>query len=296
MGRSLPCIKRETVKLIASDVDGTLLTSQHTLHPQTKSAIAHIRRHHPHLPFIICTGKPHAALSHIRSELDLHRFPSVHLNGCLVYGPHSEVLHEIVLEVDSVLRVLEQTIPRKAATFLYARDEVFEVVHDPKGRNGRSWIEVVRSYNEDAKPAPPGLLDEVKAGRVKVHKLGVMVPESDVTVMRSELDAFSPNHFRHTQALPFAIELLPISASKGAALAMLLSQLSLTPDDVIAFGDGENDLSMLKLVGYGVAVANAMENVKQEVRYLTAASDEGGVGIVLEQIFMGDTDDGEDLD
>ena len=73
-----------------------------------------------------------------------------------------------------------------------------------------------------------------------------------------------------------------VGIDKAKSLLRLLSKINLTPADMIAFGDGYNDLSMLKLAGMGVAMQNAAPEVRAEADYITLSNEEDGVAAALE--------------
>jgi hydroxymethylpyrimidine pyrophosphatase-like HAD family hydrolase len=81
------------------------------------------------------------------------------------------------------------------------------------------------------------------------------------------------------------IEIGALGVNKAIALAKVCSRYQIDSADVIAFGDGENDIEMLQYAGHGVAMANAMPRAKLATKYHTASVDEGGVGIYLDKLF-----------
>lgn len=107
------------------------------------------------------------------------------------------------------------------------------------------------------------------------------------------LESWTPTDaFALTQALTFCIELIPAAHNKGTALSRLLAHLNtasptpIYPANVIAFGDGENDVSMFKVAGMSVAMGNAMAVAKAAATWDTVSNDEGGVGTFLERVFF----------
>ena len=88
------------------------------------------------------------------------------------------------------------------------------------------------------------------------------------------------------RSAPFFLELVPKGIDKAQSLRKLLAKINLTPADMIAFGDGYNDLSMLKLAGMGVAMANAAPEVRADADYITLSNEEDGVAAALEHFGM----------
>ena len=85
---------------------------------------------------------------------------------------------------------------------------------------------------------------------------------------------------------PFFIEVMPLRVDKAASLDRLLARLHMRASDVIACGDGFNDVSMIRFAGLGVAMANAQDAVKREADYITLSNDEDGVAHVIEKFIL----------
>ncbi|KAJ3144110.1 hypothetical protein HDU86_002580, partial [Geranomyces michiganensis] len=168
-------IDRNEIRMIVSDVDGTLLDSNHELHLRNAAAITKLRAQHPQIPFIIATGKPYAATASLRSSLNLHTQFAIHLNGCLVYGTDGAIISDTTLASQIVMEIYERNRDVGNATFMYSGDMVYEVVHDPAGVNGNSWSETLRAYGENVVPAPEGLVEKVASGQQPVQKMLVAV-------------------------------------------------------------------------------------------------------------------------
>ncbi|EJD43524.1 phosphatase YidA, partial [Auricularia subglabra TFB-10046 SS5] len=83
--------------------------------------------------------------------------------------------------------------------------------------------------------------------------------------------------FHMTRAIPWIIELVPTHINKARAVGELCEELGIDMRHVLAFGDGDNDASMLAAVGHGVAMGNAMPEPKRRAKYVTATHNEGGV-------------------
>ena len=85
---------------------------------------------------------------------------------------------------------------------------------------------------------------------------------------------------------PFFLEIMPQNIDKAYSLSKLLNIIGLTKDEMIACGDGFNDLSMIKYAGLGVAMGNAQEVVKESANYVTATNDENGVANVVNEFIL----------
>lgn len=88
------------------------------------------------------------------------------------------------------------------------------------------------------------------------------------------------------RSAPFFVELVPKGIDKARSLARLLARLNRSAADLIAFGDGYNDLSMLRYAGMGVAMANAAPEVRAEADFVTASNEEDGVALGIERFVL----------
>ena len=98
------------------------------------------------------------------------------------------------------------------------------------------------------------------------------------TVLNGKMNVF--------RSEPFFLELVPNDIDKARSLEKLLKELNLTADEMIAIGDGFNDVSMIKYAGLGVAMANAQDAVKRVADYISLSNEEDGVAAVVEKFII----------
>lgn len=137
----------EDVKLIIADVDGTLLTSEHTIHPRTLSAFTKLRASRPDLPIVIASGKQHNSCAWIRQALRLPlHFPAIHCNGALIYGGVSGGL---LAEFSAALppAVIAHIVEGSAqfGTFVFTEDEAV-LVSPGTGVHEKDWCKIAGRY------------------------------------------------------------------------------------------------------------------------------------------------------
>ena len=90
------------------------------------------------------------------------------------------------------------------------------------------------------------------------------------------------------RSAPFFVELMPKGIDKAQSLARLLDHLHLSPADLVAFGDGYNDLSMIRFAGMGVAMDNAAPELRAVANYITLSNEHDGVAAALEHFEAAD--------
>lgn len=85
---------------------------------------------------------------------------------------------------------------------------------------------------------------------------------------------------------PYFLELVPKGIDKAQSLSVLLKEIGMTKDEMIAIGDGFNDLSMIKYAGLGIAMENAQDIVKENADFITLSNEEDGVAYAVEKFFL----------
>ncbi|KAI5819117.1 HAD-like domain-containing protein [Pyronema omphalodes] len=278
--------------MIVSDVDGTLLDSHHllpTTNP-THKVIRKIREVYPDLPIIISTGKQHRSTAELREQLDLHKFPCCHLNGNVIYNSKGEVVSESGLDKSIVRRVYDEMKAIGTSVFVYDYTTVYQLYHG-EGDSGQ-WAQILRGYGELVIEGAEGIMEKIEAGELNPIKMAICQDAVTIASPKTILETkFAKQDFALTQALPFCVELIPSAHNKGTALIRLLKYWNetaaepISPENVITFGDGENDVSMFRVSGMSVAMGNAMETARSEAIFSTDSNDEGGVGTFLEKVF-----------
>ena len=114
----------------------------------------------------------------------------------------------------------------------------------------------------------------------------LIVGEPDKLIaVESELSLLMQGTISVYRSEPYFLELVPPGIDKARSLAVLLEKLNMKKEEMVAIGDGYNDLSMIKFAGLGVAMGNAQEPVKKAADYITLSNDEDGVAVVVERFF-----------
>lgn len=117
-------------------------------------------------------------------------------------------------------------------------------------------------------------------------KILMMADAEKITVMLHEARELFKDQVSVTCSKPYFLEFNPLKATKGNALKIVADLCSVGMDDVCAFGDSLNDLSMLQTAGYGVAVKNARDDVKTQCKYHCLSNNEDGVAHFLDEMFL----------
>lgn len=270
----------EMIRLVASDVDGTLLDSDSALSPRSEATLVDLLDRERGWLFVPATGKCRAgALAALGPRLAerLRRGPGVFNQGLQVFGRSGELVYEQTLPPDVVAEVERQSAGLDVSLVGYCGDDLFTTVSDAR------TVELNTKYFEPLPQVVATALATTASER-SMHKLLVLATPDTLAELRPAVAAALGNRAALTQALPTILEVLPSGCSKGNGLIKLLESVAVEPAHCVAFGDAENDVEMLQLVGLGCSVANGLPSVKAAADVVIPANDDEGVPRVLEAL------------
>ncbi len=269
-----------TIRLIVSDVDHTLLNSEHRITERTEKTLrAALDKG---VQMMLATGKTFTSASNIVRQLGLST-PTICAQGTVVFNPDGTVRYQ---------QTLDPVITRQIITF--AEDRGFSVVAYSGDRLllRRSHPEFEAMMARDHEPAPEivgplqNLMDRLPINKLVVFSFADDAPRA-IKALRWQLSMQVNGSVRLMQAgVSRMIEILPPGAGKGALLKQVLKELQVLPEEVLAIGDAENDLEMIQMAGVGVAVGNAAQPVKDAADYIAPSFDDDGVADAVERFIL----------
>jgi Cof subfamily protein (haloacid dehalogenase superfamily) len=273
----------QTPRLVATDVDGTLLDPTDQVSERTRAAVHRVVA--AGVPFVLVTGRPPRWIPPIVEQLG-HAGSAVCANGAVLYNAATDQVSYTVTLDPMQLRNAAEVI----ATALPGAKLAVELPAASAAMNGADQFLAEPGYTHpwpgaDSADAPRDVL----LGRPAI-KLLVRQPNASSDLMaaavRELLGATSQARLDVTYSTGYGlIELSAPGVTKGTGLARLAGQLGVAPADVLALGDMPNDLSMLRWAGHGVAMANAHPAVLEAADEITAGNSEDGLAIILERWF-----------
>ena len=258
--------------LIALDLDGTLLNSREEISPRNRRAIraaldAGIR-------IVLVTGRGVDTPIRISKELGLN-LPIICAHGALTKDfLANKTLGHIPVALQYAKPMVEFAERRGLSIALYS-EEFFYRLEGTKlymdDMVGPAWREV-KTFADIMHTAP-----------TFIRFLG----RESVEAMQREFGDL-PLHFKIEHWMDFVeCAVTNREATKQHALARLCADFQITAERVLAIGDSRNDVPMLRWAGTGVAMGNALPEVQQSVRYVTASNDDDGVAVALERFALG---------
>jgi len=257
-------------RIVFTDCDGTLLTSSHELTPRARSTLARMKK--LGVRVVPATGRARAGpwTQSVLTDPSLESGqPGIYLNGCSVFNANG-LLQRTVLDATVVGPVL---------SFAATTDGVTAAAY----AGGEALVDVSDALVDDLAAvgdSPIRRVDDLAAtcGTLAVSKILLLTSldgQAQVT-MRDELGPLVKGQAGLTQALPWAIEVVPLGADKATAAALLLQEWGVEPEAAMAIGDGENDVPLLKLCGLSVAMANGAAAAKAAAVHETGSNDDDG--------------------
>ncbi len=258
-------------RLVAFDLDGTLLRSDRTVSPRARAAIAGLVA--GGVRVVICTGRPPRTARKIAEDLALVDLAIVY-NGAAVYNFAMDtalVRFEYPAEVAlSVLERMRRCYPGVSCGLETAQGWFLDTARNEARKRGPRLF--------GGEPDGVGDVEDFITG--DVTKLLFWHQDAPIETMRQSLEGL-PVH--GTWAIPGLLEVVGSGVTKGRALEWVTRDLGISPRETAAFGDEDNDKEMLAWAGFGVAMANARESVKGHADWITGHCDEDGVADVVER-------------
>ena len=265
-------------KILVLDLDGTLTNAKKEITPHTRDTL--IKAQEQGLKIVLASGRPTYGIVPLADELRLGDYEGYILSyngGQIIDWKTKEMMYENVLN-PQIYPYLYECARKNGFTILSYKDE-YIVSEDA----GNPYVQHEAFLNRMSSITVPCFLDVINFPVAKCLIVGNPEP---LAVLEQEMKVELEGKLNVFRSEPFFLELVPNGIDKARSLAVLLDELKMKPEEMIAVGDGFNDLSMIKFAGLGVAMSNAQEVVRQEADYITLSNEEDGVAAVVDKFFF----------
>ena len=271
------------IKMVGLDLDGTLLSEKKELLPYTMDVLR--RALDAGIVVLVATGRPWMGVPE-----ELRKFPGMRYaltsNGARIIDTDTgEILEEHLLPPELAKKTLEICGKYDTLQEVYfdgqGYAEADKMAHVEKyHRNPNMW----KYFRTTRKPVEDlfGMIDRENRGLDKVQALFADMEERK----KAWKDLEAVRGLELVGSLKYNIEINAAGVNKGTGLVRLGKLLGIKREEIMACGDGDNDTVMLSEVGFGVAMANAEEQVKAAADYITESNDEEGAAKAIEKFAL----------
>jgi Cof subfamily protein (haloacid dehalogenase superfamily) len=281
------------MKLIAIDMDGTLVNKQLKVTKENSKVIKEAINDGHHV--VIATGRSYDEARHTLEDAELH-LPLICVNGAEIRSKEWEILSSIPLQFsqyEDIKRILDEEdiyyeLYTSKGTYTDDREKAYEVMKD-----------IVITSNPEATD------DDVQKAALRRFRLGLVSVVGDFEKLLNQKDievykflAFSSDNaklkraFQHLQAVDALavsssadnnLEITNSEAQKGVALKRFAELKGIPLENTMAIGDNYNDVSMLEIAGFPVAMGNAVDEIKEMAAFVTKENDQSGVAFAIQK-------------
>jgi hydroxymethylpyrimidine pyrophosphatase-like HAD family hydrolase len=234
--------------MIATDMDGTLLNSESALSEATVQTLREAQAAGIHV--CLATGRAMRSARPFAEQIGL-KGPYVFVNGSEVWLDDATMMRRVTMPIEDVQWLRALAIEAGIWYWGYALDGVYNIERWHPDETAATWL-----------------------------KFGFMSDDLEVLAHIRE-QAAALGRFEISNSDVDNLEMNPVGIHKASGLELVCNQLGISMDQVIAFGDSQNDSKMLQAVGIGVAMGNAQESVKSIADAVTLTNDEDGVAAYI---------------
>lgn len=271
----------KNIKLVASDLDGTLLNKNKEITPRLFQALEKLNE--LGILFVPATGRPFGTVPQAIKELPFLKYV-ITSNGAAIYDAAEE---KIIIEnyllpeaVDAVMEIARE-LPVITEYFIEGKAYIAKNVYDDLTPFCLTESHV--AYIKNSRIPVEDFWTEMKQNAAVLENINLVF--ADMALRKETWDRLKGLGLASvTAATTKNIEITSLSATKAKALKKLCEVLGLTRENVLAMGDGDNDMPMIRFAGIGVAMANGEEHIKQAADIIADDCDDFGAAKILEQV------------
>lgn len=265
------------MKLIAVDVDGTLLNSKNEITEKTRNAL--IKAGEEGHKVVIVSGRPTAGVLHLAKELELDKHGGLLSNyngGSITNFETGEVISNHTLDLDLAKDILAKTKNLPLQIIIPNGDKI---ISDRENK----YLDIERELLKIEGESIEDLRENIDFEPNKI------IFANDPEILEEHLPFLSDTYGSTTaqvRSQRIYYEIIPKGLSKGNSLLEIAKYYEIDQKDIIAFGDELNDETMIEVAGVGVAMGNAVDKIKEISDYVTLSNDEDGIADYLEKFVL----------
>ena len=276
----------KNIKLVASDLDGTLLNKNKEITPRLFEALKNLDD--LGIYFVPSTGRPFGTVPQAIKELPFLKYV-ITSNGATIYDAEKKKnIIENYLTPEAVNAVIEiaKELPVITEYFINGKAYIAKDVYDDL--TPFDLTESHKTYIKNSRTPVENFWEEMKRNDTVLENINLVF--KDMELRKEVWDKLKALGLASvTAATAINIEITSLFATKAQALEKLCDVLGFTRENVLAMGDGDNDMPMIQFAGIGVAMANGEEHIKQAADIIADDCNDFGAAKILEQIIESQT-------
>lgn len=264
------------MKCISIDLDGTLLNSQHEISVENEKVLNELKSQGHCL--ILNTGRAYADVIKLKAVQNME-IPIFCINGSVLYSETRELMYEATLPISTYKTILEKLKGLDVGILVYTNYGGFPSTLPPlHGKSKEELDRLFQTFNYD---------EILEKDNLKIYKLIALVHPDQVEKIE-EVKAALAGKFDISMASSFPnnVEMTSSEAHKGKALLRYQQMMNLSFEEIIAFGDGGNDLAQFEVATTSVAMGNAPSQVQQKADIITKTNDEDGFSYAVRELLQ----------
>lgn len=278
-------MKEESMKkidTIVCDIDGTLLTEDRIISEKTKEAL--IKAQENGIKVILASGRPTTGMAHLAEELEMNKHHGflISFNGaCVTDCETNEVIYEQTISEEMAFKLFDHLKNFDVITMVSHEDKMY--VNDvfrgmiPLRHNSNDLENIIEEEARGGDFLLAEIADMTQLAGLPIHKVLIAAKPEYLDEHHHALKKPVSEHLTSAFSAPFYYEFTDKGIDKAATLVRVLSTLGHSLENVLAFGDGHNDLSLIQQAGIGCAMGNAVSEVLEAADTITLTNNEDGI-------------------
>jgi Cof subfamily protein (haloacid dehalogenase superfamily) len=262
------------IRLVLSDVDGTLVPPDKALTDETVRVVQQLRERG--ILFAVTSSRPPRGLAMLVKPLDITT-PIGAFNGGLMVDHYMEPLHELTVKEDLVGPIIEALTSNGLSVWVYQGTEWFVLdLNSPHVEHESTVVQF--------KPTELESFDGIRRDVVKI--VGVSDDPERIANATKSIDDNFDKDVSATSSQTYYLDVTHRRANKGAVVDYLADDLSIDRLSIVTIGDAANDVSMFERSGISIAMGNATDEVKARATHVTRANDDNGFAYAIEHFVL----------
>ncbi len=266
-------------RLLVLDLDGTLTNERKEITPHTLETLIKVQQ--MGVKLVLASGRPTYGITPLAKELEMEHFGGYILSyngGKIIDTATGEVIYESTLPYDLVEPLYE--LSKSSATTILTYQDEFILTEDPDNKYVGHELFLT-------KMKPQKVENFAQSVDFAPDKCLIVGDPEKLIPLESEVAQRYGDRMNVFRSEPFFLELVPLGIDKALSLQRLLDHTGVKREEMVAMGDGFNDLSMIEFAGLGVAMANAQPSVQEAADYITLSNEEDGVAHAVLNLIIG---------